>query len=434
MAESCSGHTAADSGQTTHDGPDFSSLPDGVLVHLFKMLPVADRGALASTCSRLSAFMHCPSVWTDVTICLYISPRYYFYNYLKMSSLSDRDEMMIRKYGQYFQRMKLVTDCVFLDRKTFDMVRDFSERRVIKTLLLYMDGYISNTLGRLPNTPVGPQRPHLVAELIHTLSPDTRIIARVPSDYYDTKGNMLTFYTSSKSEVFRSLVKRLELPRTLASEKVLVKMNHRLPSAPTAFLVSQFPALQELQVSLGNATDALLFELADTSRRWCPLRSLVLKHLDWEWKSNAETSDFPQLSSAAWKKVSSASPSLTVICKFIIRYTPLLSSVIKPETPLVKLKVRCYSRCLQVRELSKLCREHSSTLEDLNLSLLVQDVRVEEELVNTVKACPKLQHLTCDMYIGSQLVRDLATDNCRQWRTLRFSASRYMPQKKSGRR
>ncbi|XP_076441198.1 uncharacterized protein LOC143280442 [Babylonia areolata] len=426
MAESCSGHTAADSGQTTHDGPDFSSLPDVVLVHLFKMLPVADRGALASTCSRLSAFLHCPSVWTDVTISLYRLPLCYIDNHrLNVTSLSDRDKVIIGKYGQYFKRVGIITDCAYLKQIDFDVLRDFAQRRIIESIFLYMDGRVPWTMKYTPNTSVPANPLPCVAELIHMLTPHTQMIVKVPSVLSDTNGNVFKFYSGSKTEVFRSLVKKLDLTQTETSEKVLenvlAKRDHRLSSAPTAKLIFQFPALQVLQLSTSNMSDALLMELADTSGRRCPLQSLVVRCM--EWKPNLRTSDFPQLSSAAWKKLSSASPSLTVTCQILVDHLPPLSHVIKPETPLVKLKVRCTSRCLQVLELFDVCREHSSTLQDLNLSLKVQDVRVEEGLVNTVKACPRLQHLTCNMYIDFKIVQDLKTDS-RQWRTFRFNVSR----------
>lgn len=48
-------------------------LPDEILVHICRLLPVAALGSLAVTCSRLRAVTRTDDVWKDITTCLFAS-------------------------------------------------------------------------------------------------------------------------------------------------------------------------------------------------------------------------------------------------------------------------------------------------------------------------------------------------------------------------
>ncbi|KAL8613076.1 hypothetical protein ACOMHN_035017 [Nucella lapillus] len=220
----------------------------------------------------------------------------------------------------------------------------------------------------------------------------------------------------------------------------------KLPSgSPTATLISTFPNLQELHVNIINLSDQLLQELSSPRRR-TPLCSLVIRHIDlrpqpspddmiWEVilqspENPVKGPSFPQLSPAAWKQLAKASPSLKVECCVVVAdELPELSEIIRPETPLVKLKVVC-GRAEEesvVRLYQDLGQNHHETLEDLELSMGSETNRLHTErmqghLKDMVLACSRVQHLVCDVELHHHHLDEVR--DSRLWKTFRFNPSR----------
>ncbi|KAL8613078.1 hypothetical protein ACOMHN_035019 [Nucella lapillus] len=230
-----------------------------------------------------------------------------------------------------------------------------------------------------------------------------------------------------------------------------------LPSgSPTATLISTFPNLQELHLNIINLSDQLLQELS-SPRRHTPLHSLVIRHIDLrpeplsdpnrdlflrlvyqlaDFKVNGQS--FPQLSPATWKQLAKASPSLKVECCVVVAdELPELSEIIRPETPLVKLKVVC-GRAEEesvVRLYQDLGQNHHETLEDLELSMGSETNRLHTErmqghLKDMVLACSRMRHLVCDVDLHHQYLVEVR--DSRLWKTLRFNPSRVITTEDGG--
>ncbi|KAL8600758.1 hypothetical protein ACOMHN_055953 [Nucella lapillus] len=227
-------------------------------------------------------------------------------------------------------------------------------------------------------------------------------------------------------------------------------MEPQATATPTAALVSSFPNLEELHVNIISLSDQLLLELSGASGKRSPLRCLVIRHIDSKlqmyislehalgmWPLTIHDSSFPQLSSAAWKQLAAASPSLKVECCLRIDKLPELSEIIRPETPLVKLQVVCENATEEsaVGLYQDLGKNHCETLQHLYLSIRSDTdsrhtERMQRELKDMLLACSRLQHLVCDVDLCHQHLDEVR--DSRRWTTLRFNPSRIITDQDMG--
>ncbi|KAL8601062.1 hypothetical protein ACOMHN_040763 [Nucella lapillus] len=213
---------------------------------------------------------------------------------------------------------------------------------------------------------------------------------------------------------------------------------------PTATLISTFPNLQELHVNIRNLSDQLLEELSSPGRG-TPLRRLVIRHIDFGPKPSPDItvfpkllrlfrpiisdSSFPQLSSAAWKQLANASPSLKVECCVVVaKQLPELSEIIRSETPLVKFTVVCGSAEEEsvVRLYQDLGQNHRETLEHIELSMGSEANRLHTERMqrhwkDMVLACSRVRRLVCDLDLHPQHLEEV--NNSREWITFALNTS-----------
>ncbi|KAL8602723.1 hypothetical protein ACOMHN_062937 [Nucella lapillus] len=456
--------------------PDLSLLPEMVLVHLFKVLPVCARGSLATCCWTLRDVMARKSVWSDVTLELDTRPRQgppLTDSDQVVGSLRARDRVLIHKHGQHLKNVHVVTGSPHIDQASVDVLTALCERGVVKTLSLRWDRYLGRLieLGGDPRveTPViknllvdnlfsggrrDPARqPPSLARLLQRLRPGTTVSVSLCPDTHHGTGPpfsvslcphthgtgppfsvpqclpqaQLRFtwdrYREPESEECHSRLKRLEMTTYTGTETGLAWGNGRLSFRPTAQLVARFPALQELSVSVGNVSEQLLQALSAPGRT-APLRRLALRHEDGDLRP------CPRLSSAAWSRLVKASPSLSVAYCVVTHRLPLLCDVLKPETPLARLAVSCLKSFRgHLLELYRMCRQHGSTLEVLHLSLApcprLKDDAMLDSFEDMAKTCPRLRHLCCAIEIRQQLLLHLARDS-RRWTTFRFSPQRIL--------
>ncbi|KAL8567043.1 hypothetical protein ACOMHN_027472 [Nucella lapillus] len=194
---------------------------------------------------------------------------------------------------------------------------------------------------------------------------------------------------------------------TLAmSEEELSKLESQLSSTPTAQLVSRFPSLQELRVNMVSLSEPLLEALSAPGRR-APLCGLSIRHVDHRQGPNPHLVSF----------------------YLVTVDLPLLSGVLKPETPLVRLKVDCFrSDSDSLRELYQLCNRHRGTLQHFHLAIVsnrevLRMNQAQEGLERMVKRCTQLRHLLCSVEVREDLLVDLAR-LARPWKTFRFNPLR----------
>ncbi|KAL8563229.1 hypothetical protein ACOMHN_065871 [Nucella lapillus] len=445
---------------------DLSLLPDVVLRHLFKVLPVCARGRLAMCCQTLSTVIDFADVWMDITLGLDVNVRRVHNQRLDlhdpgkvMESLQARDQVLIEKYGGYFKNVHVVMSAGHIELESLTELAWLSMKGMVKSLDLRLDKYQSqitkwrrhpqakidlinrnlnsdNFFSTVNCSPV--KRPDTTAHVMEhlrrpgtsisiTLCPRKRGAGHPPvlvQQYvqYADQYVVRDFYCGPKSMECRTLLTRLDLATSTRTEADLARMSRRLTSTPTAQLVACFPGLQELHVNTGNLSEQLLQELSAPGRT-APLRSL---HIRKDEGLDMPCSDLP---SAAWSGLVNANPSLKVLCVVITYDLPLLSNVIKPETPLVELRVSCMEgERDSLLELYELCTRHSSTLELLSLSLLgnrqvLKENTILDSFEDVVKTCQQLRHLHCAFEIRERFLMDLARDS-RQWRTFRFSPPR----------
>ncbi|KAL8563295.1 hypothetical protein ACOMHN_063957 [Nucella lapillus] len=423
------------------DGPDLSSLPDVVLLHLFQMLPLPDRGRLASCCSSLSHLMTNPSVWRDVSLRLEVDVETITNDQqINKTSLVEGfgagDRAVIWKYCEHFHNIRLLMSSVKIESRTLEVLAGLCRRNAIKTVVLRFDSLFSKLM-ELPSlivqavmSSVGTifplTTPSTVVAFINMLGEDVRITVELPHNnqrelflVFIHLFLAVNFYRSYKSRKGCSLLRKLVLSRNVTPEKRF----HRTDATPTATLVSSFPNLEDLHVNMVNLSDQLLQALSAPSRKQTPLRCLVIRHISDRYVA------FPKVSSAVWACLAEVNPSLRVECCVVADTLPLLSEIVKPDTPLVKLKVDCKLYPVQnMLALYKLGIDLRGSLQHVDLSIGKDDTYMNHTkemqlgLKNMVLECRELQHLTCSVHMHQRLV-DLLRDS-RQWGTFRFNPSR----------
>ncbi|KAL8600044.1 hypothetical protein ACOMHN_039277 [Nucella lapillus] len=449
-------------------GPCFSTLPDELLVHVFQMLALPERGRLARSCRRLSAVMNCASLWTDVTLNLVEDGR----SRIEVEErVIKRDRKMIKKYGQYFQNVSVVMKCGRVESRSLKKLTSLCQRQVIKRVTLNCDSFLSVLMNMMSEIP-GYKRPHKISVhcakkmiyraldsieegFISLLGPDGHLTMELPSEIANIENNYrqelcfefsLNFYIRllldrTRSKKIFTVLKKLILSNSTPDKRLTLMFPDVLSGSPppTPTLISTFPNLQELHVNTRSLSDQLLQELSSPGRA-TPLRSLVIKHiklhpieppdyltLSWDMSRLVILikwcPPFPRVSSAAWKQLANASPSLKVECCVLVDdRLPELSRIIQPETPLVKLKIYCghAEEEKRVRLYQDLGQNHHETLEDLELTIksVINRLHSTERMLrhwkDMVLACSRVRRLVCDLEIHPQHLREVS--GSRQWR------------------
>ena len=416
--------------RNTNSRPDFSSLPDVALVKVLQMLDVPDRFHVSLTCSRLHAMFNHPEVWSCVTLVVlgtFVVQTDHL-RALVIGDLSSKQKTLVEKRGHYLQHVVFDISCFSLTDDAYGMLLELPGRCPLKSLTVRLRNV--KVFGACENdyeTNVLILTEDLCERLSGkiTLEVDlAKYISHAVEDYYLPEPNACCRHVTS-----------LDLPKPFFAEQDIFSENPALSPFPTAVLVSKFPSLQHLCLSVYNLSDGLLCELSDAAVRQCQLGTLDIhfKHVD--------PSQLPELSSFAWTRLVHACPRVSVTCNICWSGHGVspgrhklgqLRAVIKREVPLRNLETFCRDE-RNLMQVFAVCREHPDTLASLSIdrgtlrvewgSLSVErgprepfSDECQQALVELVHDCPHLTHFVCLGGLHHQTVLQLVKLD-KQWRT-----------------
>ncbi|KAK7097984.1 uncharacterized protein [Littorina saxatilis] len=421
--------------------PNFSFLPEVVLVKVLQFLDVTDRYHLSLTCSTLHALFDHPRVWSCVTLDLYYDEDGQM---MKARDTKTRDKTGTGQAAAFlkFQPQSVIlslqsahgANTRLLSAEELDVLTDLLTKVHLKSLTVKFE------LDLMYVTEVHINKSKSsVSRLLEELCTQSPGEIHVELTVTDPLGVGSEYCDHSATELYRqkpktwfSRVTKFELPTLFLSDKEVWEKLPQLTSSPTAVLLSRFPSLRCLSLSAVNLSDQLLYQLADTSRAHCALRSLAIQHFrdrDDDPLGSEEDGEVPELSSAAWCKLVTVCPRLQVSCHISASVVQRdLLATIKPETPVVG--VTLWGSCDEGLGLvSSLCVEHSTSLQTFVYECCCrgccecsEDHRPrlpDSVLVSMAMDCPQLQHLVYDGEIHPEDIIQLAQLD-RRWRTFVF--------------
>lgn len=408
-----------------------------VWVRVMQLLDVADRSRLARTCTRLHALLEHPSVWGCLIVNFWrpgfgTPPYGYGVHVTSHDEVARKLLTVMRKFGEFIQHARLRWLDKSLTSAAFDFLADgLASSRCLKSVTLELVDV--NLKGLFPDAEdFGDSR---VSEFMRDFSvvrsPPVRINieAYISDSIHVNRALFWALFACSCQDIRCRSWTALHLDTSYSDEKLSVEL--QVP-APIALLVSRLPSLQHLHAGAHCLSDQLLYELSQTSKR-SPLKTLNIVYHE----SGRHNDPLPALSAEAWAALAFACPATQVNCPSLyFRFSNSLHCVLKPETPLVSVKVED-SRPEPSLVASCFSTDQSRTLTTLHYEVVAGQHYLyggqpipgavprpgmvgNMSLFDLVTACPRLQHLVYKNTIHhSDIVR--VAQLARQWRTFHFN-------------
>ena len=400
---------ARDRESTAREAPDFSALPDPVLLLILKVLSLEDRYHLSLACRRLHALFSHPSVWRSVTLsCSGADSKCRVGLHAKMPA---HQRTLVARFGRHFEdvTVRVTGHLVNLDEESRQALTQVATACNLRALRLgigptrsasFRAGFeprvdsVSVILD-LARRAAGLKRLELISWPLHA---DTSFVGLFHNALFTDLQSLNMFYNVA-GHWFG------------ASDSVTLK--HPLPIAA---LTSKFRSLQHLYIQDRMLSDELLLSLAAGGRSQLKTLSVLVCHIP----SQKDDEGFPreELTPSAWRKLSSACPDLEVRFSLVARSRDSqLAWLFHPEVPVTGVTLYRFSRCSVA--LLALLRQYGKSLRSFICYHADCGDDCEEALVGLVNNCPRLRHLVFWGRVRSCIIAELASlDRC--WRIFEF--------------
>ncbi|XP_041502810.1 F-box/LRR-repeat protein 21-like [Microtus oregoni] len=275
--------------------PDWGTLPQHVILHIFRYLPLIDRVCASSVCRSWNEVFHVPDLWKKFEFELNRSATSYF-----KSTHPDLIQQIIRKHAVHLQYVSLKVDSSIESAEAACEILSQLVNCSIQTL-----GLISTAKPRFMNVPKSHFVSALTVVFVNSKSSSAKI-RDAPVDHPSLK-----ILVANSSDTLR-LLKMSSCPH-VSSDGILCVADH-------------YQGLRELALNYYILSDELLLALSSETH-------VNLEHLRIDVVSeNPGQIQFHSIKKHSWDALMKHSPGVSVVMYFFL-YEEELETFFQEETP-----------------------------------------------------------------------------------------------------
>ncbi|CAO2596260.1 F-box/LRR-repeat protein 21 [Lemmus lemmus] len=262
--------------------PDWETLPQSVILHIFQCLPLIDRARAASVCRSWNEVFHVPDLWRKFEFELNRSATSYF-----KSTHPDLIQQIIRKHAAYLQYVSLKVDSSAESAEAACDILSHLVNCSIQTL-----GLISTAKPSFVNVP----KSHFVSALT-VVFVNSKSLSSIKIEDTPVDDPSLKILVANNSDTLR-LLKMSSCPH-VSSDGILCVADH-------------CQGLRELALNYYSLSDELLLALSSETR-------VNLKHLRIDVVSeNPGQIQFHSIKKHSWDALMNHSPGVSVVMYFFL--------------------------------------------------------------------------------------------------------------------